>query len=126
MIKIDLEKNIAYIEVGGTPTHIEIQESIDELLKNPDHIDGMDEVWDLSKASMKSFNQNGLKSLAGYVKERLPKLAKRVAYVVAEDLDYGIGRMWLANAEIFGANQERQLFRSLEEAVGWIRSRQEL
>lgn len=126
MVKIDLAKNIAFIEVNGTPTRRDIQESIDELLKNPDHIDGMDEIWDFSKASMKSFNEKELRDLASYVKARLPKLAKRVAYVVAEDLDYGIGRMWLANAEIFGANQERQLFRSREEAVAWLGPPREL
>jgi hypothetical protein len=75
---------------------------------------------------MKSFNEKELRDLASYVKARLPKLAKRVAYVVAEDLDYGIGRMWLANAEIFGANQERQLFRSREEAVAWLGPPREL
>ena len=120
MIKIDLVKNIAFIEVGGTPTHIEIQEAIIELLKHPDHTDGMDEVWDFSKASVKSFNEKELGILANFVKERLPRLAKRTALVVAKDLDYGIGRMWMSYAEMSDAIQERQLFRNIEEAVEWL------
>ena len=120
MIKIDLVKKIAFIEVGGTPTHIEIQESIDELLKHPDHKDGMDEIWDFRSASMTSFNENELKILAGFVRKRLPKLAKRVAYVITKEVDYGIGRMWMTYAEISDANQERQLFYNMEEAVKWL------
>ena len=120
MIKIDLVKNIAFIEVGGTPTHIEIQESINELLKHPDHTDGMDEIWDFRTASMISFNEKELNILAGFVKEHLPKLAKRTALVIAKDLDYGIGRMWMSYAEISDAIQERQLFRNFEEAVEWL------
>ena len=75
---------------------------------------------------MMSFNENELVILASYVKERLPKLAKRVAYVVAEDIDYGIGSMWLSNASISIVNQERKLFRNIEEAVHWIVSSQAL
>ena len=120
MIKIDLEKNIAFIDVGGTPTHIEIQESIDALLEHPDHRDGMNEIWDFRTTSTTSFNENELKLLANFVRKRLPKLAKRVAYVFAKDVDYGVGRMWLAYAEMFGAEQERELFRNMEEAVEWL------
>ena len=122
MIKIDLEKNIAFIEVGGTPTHIEIQELIDELLRNPDHKDGMDEIWDFRKASMTSFNENELRMLADHVKKSLPKLAKRVAHVIGKNVDYGMGRMWITYAEITGANQVRELFTNMEEAVAWLES----
>ena len=123
MVKIDLEKNIAFIDVGGTPTHIEIQASIDALLKHPDHRDGMDEIWDFRTASMTSFNENELRLLADFVKKRLPKLARHVAHVIAKDVDYGIGRMWMAYAEMSDAEQERELFHSMEEAVAWVISR---
>ncbi|MBN2012609.1 hypothetical protein JW960_24990 [candidate division KSB1 bacterium] len=126
MIKIDLEKNIAFIEIGGIPTHIEIQESIDELLRHPDHTDGMDEIWDFSNASMISFNENELRILSSFVKEHLPRLGKRTALLIAEDYDFGIGRMWMAYAEISGAKQERKLFRNMEEAVDWIESFQKV
>ena len=122
MIKVEPVKSIVVIEVVGTPTHIEIQEAIDEFLRHPDHKDGMDEIWDFRKASMASFNESKLRILADFVKERLPKLAKRVAYVIAKDVDYGIGRMWMTYADILNAKQERQLFRNMEEAVAWLAS----
>lgn len=122
MIKIDLEKNIAFIEVAGTPIHIEIQEIIEELLRHPDHVEGMDELWDFRKASLVSFDKEKLQSLGSFVRENLPKLAKRVAYVIAGEKDYGIGRMWLGYAEIAGANQERELFKTVEDAEKWLTS----
>ena len=125
MITIDLDKNIALIKVDGAPTHIEIQKSIQALLRHPAHSDGMDEIWDFRQASMGSFNEKELKLLASFVKSRLPRLAKRVAYVIAKDVDYGIGRMWMTYAEFSGATQERQLFINMEEAEAWILSHQQ-
>lgn len=122
MVKIDLERNIALIEVSGTPTSAEIQDSIDELLRHPDHVDGMDEIWDFRKATMVSFREKELQNLATFIRERLPKLAQRTALVIAEDVDYGIGRMWMAHAENLNADQDRELFKNMEEAVEWLLS----
>ena len=122
MIKIDLEKNIASIQINGTPTYLELKEYIDAILTHPDHRDGMDEIWDFSNASLLSLYEKELRILAVFVEERLPKIAKRVAYVIADDVDYGIGRMWMVYAVKSDAHQERKLFRTMEEAIDWLAS----
>ena len=122
MVKIIHAKNIAVIEVGGAPASIDIQQNIEALLTHPDYKDGMSELWDFRQASMVSFDSEELLSLATYVKKHLQRLAKRVAYVVAEDVDFGIGRMWLTYAEIQEAKQERRLFRKIEDAEQWLMS----
>lgn len=61
MIKIDADKNIAYIEVSNTPTHTDIIEAVEELFNHPDHVDGMNELWDFTNASMESFDREELK-----------------------------------------------------------------
>lgn len=121
MIKIDLEKKIAFIEIGGSPTHIEIQHSIDELLNHPNHREGMDEIWDFRTASITSINENELKTLANFVQKHIHKLANRVAYVVEKNIKYySIGRMWMVYAEISNVNQEREIFYNIEDAEKWL------
>ncbi len=120
MIRIDLGKEIAFIEIGGTPTLSEIQESIGELLDHPDHKAKMDEIWDFRSASMSSFGREELQGLAACVKVHLAQLGERVAHVIAKDVDYGIGRMWTTYASIYGANQHRTVVYSIEDALRWL------
>lgn len=119
MIKIDHEKSIAIIEIHGTAEMPDIQRAIKALLENPDHLDGMDEIWDFREASLESFTRKDLQDLALFISKHLDKLAKRTALVVKNDLEFGIGRMWDVYAES-DAPQERKLFRDIEEAFDWL------
>ena len=77
MITIYRERAIAIIEIHGTPTIEDIKETIDALLKHPDHLDGMDEIWDFRQAAMASFTAEDLRTLALFVKQHLDRLARR-------------------------------------------------
>lgn len=118
MIKIDREKSIAVITVQGTPKVSDIRHTIEALLDHPDHLDGMDEIWDFREASL-TFSANELEDLALFVNQHLDKLARHTALVVSKDLEYGIARMWSAYAEA-KAPQVRHIFRDMEEALDWL------
>lgn len=120
MVKIDREKAIAIIEIRGTPKISDVRQAIEALLENPDHSDGMDEIWDFREASLTAITTKDLQTLAIYVSQYIGKLAKRTAFVVKNDLEYGIGRMWEVYAE--DAPQKRQLFRDIEDAFDWLSS----
>jgi len=119
MVQIDREKNIAMIEIQGQPTILNIREIVESLLFNPDHQDGMDELWDFRHASLANFTVEDLMSLAVFLTQHLDRLGKRVALVVGRDLEYGIGQMWGAYAEE-SAPRERRLFRCMDEAFVWL------
>ena len=119
MIKIDHEKSIAIIEISGTPKMSDIKQKIIDLMGNPEHFDGMDELWDFRNASLASLTAENIQALSSFVGENLDKLAQRTALVVRRNLEYGIGRMWEAYAEV-DAPQKRKLFRDIEEAIDWL------
>lgn len=119
MVRIDLEKSIAVIELQGKLTILNVHETVEALLSNPDHKDGMNEVWDFRNASLANFTVEDLTSLAPFLTLHLDRLGKRAALVVGRDLEYGIGQMWSAFAEE-RAPRERRLFRTMEEAYLWL------
>ena len=120
MIQIDPKKNLAVIEINGKPTILNICEIVETLLSNPDHTDGMDEVWDFRNASLANFTIEDLTFLAPFLARHLDRLGKRAALVVGRDVEYGIGQMWGAFAQE-KAPRERRLFRSMEDAFLWLR-----
>ena len=119
MIRIDHEKAMVVVEIHEKPTTMDIQEAIKAILDNPDHVDGMDEVWDFRHASLTDFTVDNLQSLAMFVSQHLDQLARRTALVVGRDLEHGIARMWIAYAEE-RAPQERRIFRDVEAALEWL------
>lgn len=121
MIVIDQERAVAVIRITGKPALDDIQNGIEKLLANPNHIDGMDEIWDFRDADMTAFKGHSLTSLSLFVGRNLDRLAKRTALVISRDVDYGIGRMWQTFAEQ-KAPQERHLFRNIDEAYNWLSS----
>jgi hypothetical protein len=119
MVSIDRERGIALIEVQGQPTFHNIHEIVEALLRNADHRDGMDEVWDFRHASLANFTIEDLVSIARFLNDHIDRLGKRAALVVGRDVEYGIGQMWAGYAEE-NAPRERRLFRCMEEAFDWL------
>lgn len=119
MIQIDLKRNLAVIEIHGQPTIVNICEIVETLLSNPDHTDGMDEVWDFRDASLANFSIEDLTFLAPFLARHLDRLGRRAALVVGRDVEYGIGQMWEAFAKEY-APRERRLFRTMEDAFLWL------
>ncbi|MBN2161844.1 MAG: hypothetical protein JXR25_06485 [Pontiellaceae bacterium] len=119
MIMLDLEKSVAIVQLTGKPSFEDVRCKIEELLNHPDHINGMDELWDFSNADMTSLRENELRMLSFFIGQHTDRIAKRTALVLGRDVDYGIARMW----EVYAghqAPQERHLFRSLDDAFSWL------
>jgi hypothetical protein len=119
MVRIDRLKRVAVIEIQGQPTVHNIGKIVEALLFNPEHIDGMDEIWDFRNASLANFTVEDLVAIARILNEHLGRLGRRAALVVGRDLEYGIGQMWAAYAGAL-APRERRLFRCMEEAFDWL------
>jgi len=119
MIEIDHAHDIALIRVSG-PVEIKDLRALTELLlEHPDHTPGMDEIWDIRDAELVGDTPSLFLSQAKYVASKQRQLAKYLGFVVANQLQYGILRMW----ESYSAgttDQEYEIFENARSARVWI------
>lgn len=120
MMTFDLQHNIVYLNIVGSPTPSDIKHLIAAQINHPDYQSGMNELWDFREASMGHISEQDLRVLADYVKETFNGVKKRIAFVVNDSLSFGMGRMWITIAELSGAKHDRRLFESVDAAQSWL------
>lgn len=118
MVRIDLDRKIAVIAPEGEMTVGEIKAVIKELFAHPDRSKDMYELWDFRGASLSGITAEGLESVAIFIKRHTGLLAKRTAFVVGRDMEYGVLRMWESYAA--AVPQERRIFRNPASALEWL------
>ena len=96
------------------------QEILNEVLRHPDWRPGTPVLIDHSDLNAGPLTVDGMKSLADMIHDARVELgSSRMAILVSEDLEYGLGRMWQVYIE--GKwNGASEIFRSREDAVGWL------
>ena len=78
-------------------------------------------LWDLRKYTGPRITSRQLQHMVSYIVEHSDKRAGgRTAMVVLQDLDYGLGRMGAAIAEVSEYSCEFALFRNSEDALEWL------
>lgn len=120
MIEVDT------IDGGITVFRVFGEADVDEVLETIDH--SYDEIgegilWDATEGSFANLGTAQIKRIAN----RVAGLRKGgcTAYVASGDVDFGLLRMYEGLSEIAGAQHDRAVFRSREDAVTWLRSRLE-
>lgn len=120
-ISIDTHNKIAIIDVGKMTTLNELQDAVLALLTHPDHVDGMEAIFDFREADLVNISREDINSYAKWLYPYLPKLAVKVATVVSRDLEFGIVRMWNTYSEGI-IDQSRMIFREMDAAQEWLLS----
>lgn len=120
MIHIDQDKNLASIKLTGSPTIQEVQDIVYALLGHPVYKEGMDEIWDTSEACIAHWTEDEMRTQAFFVKDAVPEVSGRIAFVVGDEVSYGMVRMWIAHAEMGGSQSMRNVFKDLDSAVSWL------
>ena len=116
--KIDAKAGVVVNTVSGKLTAAAFTATLRALIDNPEFQPGMGIVWDLRRGTVIGLKADEIKGVVYYVANRVEARGRgRLAIVVSQDVDYGIGRMFAAYAEQIGI--ERRVFRDLEEAVHW-------
>ena len=116
--KIDAKAGVVVNTVSGKLTAAAFTATLRALIDNPEFQPGMGIVWDLRRGTVIGLKADEIKGVVYYVANRVEARGRgRLAIVVSQDVDYGIGRMFAAYAEQTGI--ERRVFRDLEEAVHW-------
>ncbi len=120
MINIDQDKNIAYIKITGSPTIQEMQKVIHALLEHPEYKEGMDEIWDSRGSSIAHWTEDEMRSQMFFSKTAVPDVTGRIAFVVGDEVSYGMVRMWMTHAEMGGSKGVRNVFKDINSAVSWL------
>jgi hypothetical protein len=78
----------------------------------------MDTIWDVRHADLHALHADAMLEILRRAKLRHGQLARRAAFLVDSDLQFGILRMW----QVYGGDlpQDRQIFRDVEAALKWL------
>ena len=119
-IKTVVERGIVFHTVEGRVTNKEFIETFKATLQHPDFQPGMGGFCDLRNGELGHLTGDDLYNLAYSLlqqnEERGP--THKLALVVADDLNYGLARMYSAYTE--NSPVEVRVFRDTAEAISWL------
>jgi hypothetical protein len=121
-IEIREAERLRVVVVEGALGDVDVYETFSTLWLAPDYDPTLDELVDLSGLSGLGVTTSGIRRLGETsVQVHRGSPAVRVAIVAPDNLVYGLSRMYGAFAEESGS--EHRVFRSLEEAMAWLKQR---
>lgn len=118
LIQVDPLLSIAWLRLEGAIEVKHIAEVSDAKLSHPDFADGMDTIWDFRHADLYALSADAMLEIRRRAKLRHGQLARRAAFLVDSDLQFGVVRMW----QVYGGDlpQDRQIFRDVGAALKWL------
>jgi len=114
--KIDKERKLVLSLGSGVLTPEDILSHQDRLLNDPDFDPTYSQLADFTKISEYRIGPEDVRPLA---QRNIFSPTSRRAFVVKDDLQYGIAKMFEIHREIAGETGIR-VFRDLDEALNWI------
>ena len=117
-LRIDEEKNIAYIKLSGLLSKKVILSAFDLTVSDKRYKKGMGRLWDFRDADLSSLYSETITKMAQYSLRFPPGINDvKVAFVTSRNLEYGLSRMFeimsKATTPIF-------VFRAMDEAEKWM------
>ena len=116
---IDKELRLGAVRFAGRVTGGEVAEAALLLFQHPDWQAGFCEMWDARATTELLVSLEEVRRVAAIEQDHLAEIGMgRVAIVVKRDLEYYLGRLYVA----FVRDTQRpvRLFRSLAEAQRWL------
>ena len=117
-LRIDEEKNIAYIKLSGLLNEKVILSAFDLTVSDKRYRKGMGRLWDFRNADLSSLDSETIAAMAKYSLRFPPGINDvKVAFVTSRDLEYGLSRMFEMSS---GAPTPIRVFRAMDEAEEWM------
>ena len=118
---IDSASNLVTHTCSCTITKEDIQAAYLGMLEDPAFLKGINILWDFRNADVVAPSEEEIFNFAAMVKESQPRRGSgyKVAMVADKDLYYGLSRMYQAYSGALPF--ELMVFRSLDDALGWVR-----
>jgi hypothetical protein len=117
-LRIDAEKNLAYIKLSGRLSKEEILRAFDSTVSDERYKKGMGRIWDFRNADLSSFDSQTIAEMGKYSLRFPPGINDvKVAFVTSRNLEYGLSRMFELSST---AMTPIRVFRALDEAEKWM------
>jgi len=117
-LRIDEEKNIAYIKLSGLLSKKIILSAFDLTVSDRRYKNGMGRLWDFRDADLSSLEAETITEMAQYSLRFPPGINDvKVAFATDRDVEYGLTRMFEIASE---AMTPIQVFRTMDEAEKWM------
>lgn len=117
-LRIDEEKNMAYIKLSGLLSKKIILSAFDLTVSDRRYKNGMGRLWDFRDADLSSLEAETITEMAQYSLRFPPGINDvKVAFVTDRDVEYGLTRMFEISSE---AMTPIQVFRTMDEAEKWM------
>jgi hypothetical protein len=120
--QVDHERRLVHVTASGVITPEALFEYQKAAWSDP-VVTGYDELVDMSGVeSVEAPSPSNVSALAGFsAKMDGPTKPTKLAIVAADDLLFGLGRMYQAYREMKpGSNKEVAVFRSMPDALAWL------
>lgn len=117
---IDRKRGFITARLSGSQTRATLEAAFNELVQHRAFDPSLNRLWDVRTAGLGKLNSDDLRCIRGFIRGR-PEDAgtARVAVLVSEDVDYGIGNMFRLMSEgVLPVNI--RAFRDLDEAEAWV------
>jgi len=117
-LRIDEEKNIAYIKLSGMLSKKVIPSAFDLTVSDKRYKKGMGRLWDFRDAELSSLDSETITEMAQY-SLRFPQGLNdvKVAFLTDKDLEYGLSRMFEMSSK---AMTPIRVFRAMDKAEKWM------
>jgi hypothetical protein len=119
-VSYSFDDRFIHLRMAGAYTTADVRHTLEQALADPEcgQRDGM--LFDLTESD--SLNQRtpaDIQEMARFLAGHSKRFGARLAMVAPSDFAYGLMRMGGVIAEAFGA--EPKVFRTNDEALGWLR-----
>jgi hypothetical protein len=114
--KIDKERRIVLSSGAGVLTRTDIQEHMDRLSNDSDFDPNYSQIVDFTQLSGVDIEPEDVRQFA---ERNIFSPRSRRAFVVKDDLQYGLARMFEIHRELNGETGIR-VFRTIDEALDWV------
>ena len=116
---VDGERKLGAVRFEGQVTGDEVAEVSCLLFRHADWQAGFCELWDARGITELVVTLEEVRRVAAIEQDHLAEIGTgRVAIVVARELDYFLGRLYIAFVR--GTQRPVRLFRSIDEAQQWL------
>ena len=119
-LRIDEEKNIAYIKIIGKVSSEDILAAFDVAVSSEKYGKGMGRLWDFTDIDLSSLDSDLIPQMAQYSQSFPPGISDvKVAFVVTKANEYGLTRMFQTYSEIYAKTQV-MIFAAIDKAEEWM------
>lgn len=121
-ISYESEKEFLYIAVKGQCTLEEYKMAMDEITQSEQYPANINAMWDVTEQDFSGITSSTVQSLINISKQYPERNTARVAFIVKNDLAYGMLRMYemLSSVEESDSSQNLMVFRSYSEGEKWL------